>query len=58
MRTVHEVTYELLRSFGMTRVFGNPGSTELPFLAGSPGDFTYVLGLHEIENARDRRAAL
>lgn len=58
MRIVHEVTYELLRSFGMTRVFGNPGPTELPFLTGSPEDFTYVLGLHEIENARDRRAAL
>ena len=47
MSTVREVTYELLRSFGMTRVFGNPGSTELPFLKGFPEDFTYVLGLHE-----------
>ena len=28
-------------------MFGNPGSTELPFLKGFPGDFTYVLGLHE-----------
>ena len=25
-------TGELLRSLGMTTVFGNPGSTELPFL--------------------------
>lgn len=47
MSTVREVTYELLRSFGMTRVFGNPGSTELSFLKGFPDDFTYVLGLHE-----------
>ncbi len=47
MSTVREVTYELLRSFGMTRVFGNPGSTELAFLKGFPEDFTYVLGLHE-----------
>ncbi|MDQ3927156.1 MAG: benzoylformate decarboxylase [Actinomycetota bacterium] len=47
MSTVREVTYELLRSFGMTRMFGNPGSTELPFLQGFPEDFTYVLGLHE-----------
>src|SRR5215210_2295210 len=47
MSTVREVTYELLRSFGMTRMFGNPGSTELPFLKSFPEDFTYVLGLHE-----------
>src|SRR5919107_1315283 len=47
MSTVREVTYELLRSYGMTTVFGNPGSTELPFLKGFPEDFTYVLGLHE-----------
>ena len=31
----------------MTTMFGNPGSTELPFLAGLPSDFRYVLGLHE-----------
>jgi benzoylformate decarboxylase len=47
MSTVRGVTYELLRSFGMTKVFGNPGSTELSFLKGFPEDFTYVLGLHE-----------
>jgi benzoylformate decarboxylase len=47
MSTVREVTYELLRSFGMTRVFGNPGSTELSFLKDFPEDFAYVLGLHE-----------
>jgi benzoylformate decarboxylase len=28
-------------------MFGNPGSTELPMLAGWPDDFTYVLGLQE-----------
>jgi benzoylformate decarboxylase len=47
MSTVRETTYEILRFFGMTRVFGNPGSTELAFLKGFPEDFTYVLGLHE-----------
>jgi benzoylformate decarboxylase len=31
----------------MTTVFGNPGSTELPFLADFPDDFRYVLGLQE-----------
>ena len=45
--TVREATYEVLRGHGMTTVFGNPGSTEVPFLTGLPPDFTYVLGLHE-----------
>jgi benzoylformate decarboxylase len=31
----------------MTVMFGNPGSTELPFLRDMPSDFRYVLGLHE-----------
>lgn len=47
MADVREVTYELLRSHGLTTIFGNPGSNELPFLAGMPDDFRYVLGLHE-----------
>src|SRR5919199_2046928 len=47
MATVREAVYELLRRRGMTTVFGNPGSTELPFLAEFPGDFRYVLGLQE-----------
>jgi len=47
MPTVREATYDLLRRHGMTTVFGNPGSTELPMLADFPGDFTYVLGLQE-----------
>nr|WP_307874770.1 benzoylformate decarboxylase [Frankia nepalensis] len=41
------MTYDLLRSLGMTTVFGNPGSTEEPFLRDFPADFTYVLGLQE-----------
>src|SRR6516164_6145916 len=47
MKTVHQVAYELLRTHGMTTVFGNPGSNELPFLTQFPGDFRYILGLHE-----------
>jgi benzoylformate decarboxylase len=31
----------------MTTVFGNPGSTELPFLNEWPDDFRYILGLQE-----------
>lgn len=47
MSTVREITYELLRKLEMTVIFGNPGSTELPFLRDMPADFRYVLGLHE-----------
>ncbi len=47
MQTVHAVTYDLLRRHGLTTVFGNPGSNELPFLKGFPSDFRYILGLHE-----------
>lgn len=45
--TVREATFDLLRQLGMTTVFGNPGSTELPFLDRWPSDFRYVLGLQE-----------
>src|SRR3954471_2249243 len=47
MTSVREATFDLLREHGMTTVFGNPGSTELPMLAEFPPDFRYVLGLHE-----------
>ena len=47
MKTVHQVAYEILRTHGMTTVFGNPGSNELPFLSQFPSDFRYILGLHE-----------
>jgi benzoylformate decarboxylase len=48
MPTVREATFELLRSHGMTTIFGNPGSTELPMLGDFPEDFRYVLGLQEL----------
>jgi benzoylformate decarboxylase len=47
MSTVREVAFELFREHGMTTIFGNPGSTELPMLAEFPDDFRYVLGLQE-----------
>src|SRR5260370_27297824 len=47
MTSVHGLTYDLLRRHGVTTVFGNPGSNELPFLRGFPSDFRYFLGLHE-----------
>jgi benzoylformate decarboxylase len=45
--TVRAATYELLRSLGLTTIFGNPGSTEEPFLTEFPDDFRYILGLQE-----------
>jgi len=45
--TVREVTYQVLRDLEMNLIFGNPGSTELPFLRDMPSDFKYVLALHE-----------
>src|ERR1700743_533026 len=47
MGTVHDATYEVLRSLGMTTIFGNPGSNELTFLDRLPSDFQYILALHE-----------
>jgi benzoylformate decarboxylase len=47
MPSVREATFEMLRARGMTTVFGNPGSTELPMLKDFPDDFRYVLGLQE-----------
>jgi benzoylformate decarboxylase len=45
--TVREVTYGVLRDLGLTRIFGNPGSSELPFLKDMPSGFQYFLALHE-----------
>jgi benzoylformate decarboxylase len=45
--TVRDATFALLREFGLTTVFGNPGSTELPMFRDFPADFRYVLGLQE-----------
>ncbi len=45
--TVREAVFQLLRAFGMTTIFGNPGSTELRMFRDWPEDFRYVLGLQE-----------
>ncbi|MCA6109497.1 benzoylformate decarboxylase [Bradyrhizobium cenepequi] len=45
--TVKDATFGLLRALGIKKVFGNPGSTELPFLSDWPDDIDYVLGLQE-----------
>ncbi len=45
--TVRDATVALLRSLGMTTIFGNPGSTELAFFKDWPDDFRYILALQE-----------
>lgn len=45
--TVRDAVLSLLRSFRLTTIFGNPGSTELPMFRDFPPDFRYVLGLQE-----------
>ena len=45
--TVRDATYDLLRAYGLTTIFGNVGSTEETFLENFPADFRYVLGLQE-----------
>ncbi|MET8849244.1 benzoylformate decarboxylase [Amycolatopsis sp. NPDC004625] len=47
MPTARRLAHEFLDRRGLTTIFGNPGSNELPFLAGLPEHFRYVLGLHE-----------
>ena len=46
-RTVRDETFDLLRRLDLTTLFSNPGSTEVPLLAGLPDDLRFVLALHE-----------
>jgi benzoylformate decarboxylase len=46
-RTVREATFDVFRRRGLTTLFSNPGSTEVPFLVGLPDDLRFVLALHE-----------
>jgi benzoylformate decarboxylase len=45
--TVREAAFDVFRRRGLTTIFSNPGSTEVPFLAGLPDDLRFVLALHE-----------
>jgi benzoylformate decarboxylase len=47
MPTVREAALDVMRRYDLTTVFANPGSTEVPFLAGLPDDVRFVLALHE-----------
>jgi benzoylformate decarboxylase len=44
---VRDATFEVFRRRDLTTLFANPGSTEVPFLAGLPSDLRFVLALHE-----------
>ncbi|WP_435062489.1 thiamine pyrophosphate-binding protein [Halobaculum sp. EA56] len=47
-RTAADRFVDALAEYGVTRVFGNPGTTELPVMrALGDSDLEYVLGLHE-----------
>lgn len=45
--TVRDVVMQLLGDLGMTTIFGNPGSTELPMFRDLPQGYRYMLGLQE-----------
>lgn len=45
--TVRDAVIDFARRVGMTSIFANPGSTELPMFRDFPADFRYVLGLQE-----------
>jgi benzoylformate decarboxylase len=45
--TVRDATFDVFRRRGLTKLFSNPGSTEVPFLTDLPDEFEFVLGLHE-----------
>ncbi|HEY2769530.1 MAG TPA: thiamine pyrophosphate-binding protein [Solirubrobacteraceae bacterium] len=45
--TVRDAAFDVMRRHGLTRIFGNPGSTEIHFLTDLPQDIEFVLGLHE-----------
>lgn len=45
--TVRDAVFQVMRDMGATKIFGNPGSTELPMFRDFPEDFDYVLGLQE-----------
>ncbi|GHH73054.1 benzoylformate decarboxylase [Streptomyces sulfonofaciens] len=47
MRTVRDAAFDELRRHGLTTLFANPGSTEIPLLADLPDDLRFVLALHE-----------
>ena len=46
-QTVRDAVLDVLRARSLTKLFANPGSTEVPFLTHLPEDLEFVLALHE-----------
>jgi benzoylformate decarboxylase len=46
-QTVRDAAFDVLREYGLTTLFANPGSTEIELLSDLPDDLRFVLGLHE-----------
>ncbi len=42
---VRDAFYDILHTHGITTIFGNPGSNELPMLSDLRGDSRYILAL-------------
>ena len=47
MGTVRDQLFETLRELELTKIFANPGSTEVALLTDLPEDLDFVLALHE-----------
>ena len=47
MTSVRDAALRVLAAHGVTRIYGNPGSTEVDLLANLPAGLEFVLGLHE-----------
>jgi benzoylformate decarboxylase len=47
MQSVREALFDVMRHVGLTRIFGNIGSTEEKMFDNFPSDFEYILSLHE-----------
>lgn len=47
MSTVRDAVFDVLRAHGLTRIYSNPGSTEVAFLTDLPDDIEFILALHE-----------
>jgi benzoylformate decarboxylase len=47
MTTIRDATFDVLRQYGLTAIFANPGSTEVSLLTDLPDDLDFRLALHE-----------
>lgn len=47
MSNVKDAVFDVLRAQGLTRIYANPGSTEVALLTDLPEDLEFILALHE-----------